>query len=116
MQDIADIDTAWRGMAEANGDAKQFAESDIAFHQALLVASHNRIFSQFGKLMEAAVKHVVKASAEAAGDQTEAVRNHGNLVEALRMRNVDEARDAAHAIIGHAERDLGLKPSIPGGG
>jgi GntR family galactonate operon transcriptional repressor len=108
MQDIANIDTAWRGMADANGDAKRFSESDVAFHEALLAASHNRIFHQFGKLMQAAVTYVLKSSSESASDLTQAVATHGRLVEALRMRDVEGAASAAHAIIDQAERDIGL--------
>jgi GntR family galactonate operon transcriptional repressor len=111
MQDIANIDTAWRGMAEANGDAKRFSESDVAFHEALLSASHNKIFHQFGKLMQAAVTYVLKSSSESAEDLTQAVETHGKLVEALRMRDVEGASHAAHAIIDQAERDIGLANS-----
>jgi DNA-binding FadR family transcriptional regulator len=109
MQDIANIDTAWRGMAEANGDAKRFSEADVGFHEALLAASHNKIFHQFGKLMQAAVSYVVKSSSESAEDLTEAVETHGKLVEALRMRDSEGARLAAHAIIDQAERDIGRR-------
>lgn len=106
LQEIADLEAAWRAMAEAGTDIDRFSDADLAFHQQLLIASHNRVFRQFGALMQAALKFVLTASNESVDDLRIAVEKHGHLVEALRMRDGASAHQAALALIDQAERDL----------
>lgn len=107
LREIADLETAWRGMAEAGGDIGRFSRSDIAFHQILYGASHNPIFRQIGGLIDAALKFALEATNAASVDQRDqAVRVHLEVVEALRMRDPAAARLAAEHILDLAARDL----------
>lgn len=107
MQEIADLEAAWRGMAEAGEDLPQFLRSDIAFHHILYKAGHNPIFRQIGKLIDAALSFALETSGTRSSDHwAGAIRLHGELVEALRLRDPVRARDAANAILDRAAQDL----------
>ncbi|MCL7998864.1 FadR family transcriptional regulator [Brucella sp. 21LCYQ03] len=105
-QEIADIDKAWQMMRDAEGNIAKFTESDVLFHSCLLKASHNQIFRQLSHTISAALKYSLQTSNEIAETRDEAIAAHGNLVEALRMRDKDKATEAIQFILSMAERDL----------
>lgn len=107
-QEIADLDHAWRQMRASGDDAESFTEADVMFHTALLKASHNQIFKRLSGAIHAALKYALHASNAAAKSRDEAVAIHGELVEALRMRDGTAARDCVHRILNLAARDLGV--------
>ena len=104
-QEIADLDHAWQRMAGA-ADEETFTEADVAFHTVLLKASHNRVFAQFSGLIHAAMQRALGASNRSVANHEEALRVHHWLVEALRLRDAQGARQAVNAILDLAERDL----------
>ncbi|RVB40362.1 FCD domain-containing protein, partial [Mesorhizobium sp. M7A.F.Ca.CA.001.06.1.1] len=107
LQEIADLEATWRGMAGAGEDLAAFSRSDIAFHQIVYAASHNPIFRQIGNLIDTGLKFSLEATAVISLDRRmEAVAAHREVVEALRMRNADAARGAANKILDLAARDL----------
>ncbi|MGJ4860763.1 FadR/GntR family transcriptional regulator [Labrys sp. La1] len=107
LQEVADLEAAWRGMASAGEDLVAFSRSDIAFHQIVYSASHNPIFRQIGSLIDTALKFSLEATAVISLDRrTEAVAAHHDVVEALRMRDAEAARRAANRILDLAARDL----------
>lgn len=107
LQEIANMETAWRGMAEAGPNLEQFTQCDLQFHQLLYATSHNPVFRQIGHLIDAALRSViVVTSTHAADERAEAIRVHHDLVEALRLRDASAARAASNAIIDLATRDL----------
>ncbi|WP_343315477.1 FadR/GntR family transcriptional regulator [Brucella sp. BE17] len=105
-QEIADIEKAWQMMCDAEKDITKFTEADVLFHSCLLKASHNQIFRQLSHTISAALKYSLQTSNEIAETRDEAVAAHGNLVEALRMRDTVKATQAINCILGIAERDL----------
>jgi DNA-binding FadR family transcriptional regulator len=107
LQEIADLEAAWRGMAGAGEDLVTFSRSDIAFHPILYAASHNPIFRQIGNLIDTGLKFSLEATATISLDRRmEAVSAHREVVEALRMRDTEAARGAANRILDLAARDL----------
>ncbi|MBN9233966.1 MULTISPECIES: FadR/GntR family transcriptional regulator [Phyllobacteriaceae] len=107
LREIADLETAWEGMANAGEDIVKFSRSDITFHQTLYRASHNPIFRQIGGMIDTALKFSLEATAVISLDRrAEAVKAHQEVVEALRLRNGDAARKAANHILDLAARDL----------
>ncbi len=114
LQEVADLEAAWRGMADAGNDLHQFSRSDIAFHQILYAASHNPIFRQIGGLIDAALKFALEATANSAPDElAEAIEAHFAVVEALRMRDPVAARNGATRILDLAARDLAVAKTLP---
>lgn len=106
LQEIADLDVAWRGMAAAGPDVDRFAACDSTFHQIIYAASHNPIFRQIGGLIDTALKLTLEATAHSAEQRDEAVKEHFAVVEALRLRDETAALHAANSILDLAERDL----------
>lgn len=105
-QDIADLEGAWNRMKEVEGDIDRFTEADLAFHTILLKASHNQVFRQLSGIIHAALKYSLHTSNEAVDHRDEAIAIHGELVEALRMRNADAARTCSSRMLDLAARDL----------
>ncbi|MBL8580667.1 MAG: FadR family transcriptional regulator [Rhizobiaceae bacterium] len=108
LREIADLDSAWRGMAEAGNDVDRFSVADIQFHRILYRASHNPVIRQIGVLIDAALKYSFDTSNKSVFERSEAVKRHGALVEALRLRDSKAAAGAASLLIDQAAHDLDL--------
>lgn len=105
-QEIADLDSAWRQMRDCANDPESFTDADIMFHSVLLTASHNQVFRRLSSAIHAAVKYALHASNVAVKNREDAVAVHGELVEALRMRDRKRARECANRMLDLAVRDL----------
>ncbi len=105
-QEIADLDNAWRQMRDSGDDPESFTEADVTFHKVLLSASHNQVFRRLSSVMHAGLKYALHASNVAAQSRDEAIVVHGQLVEALRLRDRAAARDCANRMLDLAARDL----------
>ncbi|MGG6895180.1 FadR/GntR family transcriptional regulator [Rhizobium sp. BR 315] len=114
-QEIADLDNAWRQMRDSGGDPEGFTEADVTFHKLLLSASHNQVFRRLSSAMHAGLKYALHASNVAAHSRDEAIVVHGQLVEALRLRDRAAARDCAHRMLDLAARDLAVERRPDGG-
>lgn len=108
MQEVAEIERAWECMRDAEGDLEAFTKADVAFHAALLKASHNQVFQQLISIIQAALEFSLHASNEAADARDEAVELHRQLVEALRLRDKAAARDCVNRMLDVAARDLAI--------
>lgn len=106
LRELADLESAWQGMADAGDDVALFSQSDMAFHRILYQASHNPVFRQIGMLIDAALKYSVETSNSTVAKRDEAVGHHRAVVEALRMRDVGAAEQAAVLIIEQAAHDI----------
>lgn len=106
VQDIAEIESAWQRMRDAEGDVKAFTEADVAFHTNLMKASHNQVFMQLSSIIQAALEFALHASNEAVDARGEAVDIHRALIEALRIRDKVAARDCSMRMLDLAARDL----------
>ncbi|MEQ9245021.1 MAG: FCD domain-containing protein, partial [Nitratireductor sp.] len=93
-------------------DVEAFIAADIVFHEHLLKASHNRIFQQFGALMDPALNFMLSTSAHSAENLEESIGQHGALVEALRLRDAEGARKLALALIAKAKHDVSAARSV----
>jgi DNA-binding FadR family transcriptional regulator len=105
-QEIADLDRAWQGMRASSGDPDRFTEADVQFHTVLLNASHNQVFRRLSSAIHAALQYALHASNIAVENREDAVLVHGELVEALRLRDSARARDCSHRMLDLAVRDL----------
>lgn len=91
-------DEDFQRMEEANAQmehdhAQGFAptESDAAFHQALLGASHNRFLIQFGRLLEEFFRDVRQRYRHDAAVAKRTLDEHRQIVTALRRGHVAQA-------------------------
>lgn len=113
-QEIADLDNAWRQMRDSSGDPEKFTEADVMFHTVLLSASHNQVFRRLSSAIHAALQYALHASNIAVESREDAVLVHGELVEALRLRDKTRARDCSHRMLDLAARDLAAAERIIG--
>lgn len=105
-QEIADLDSAWRQMRDSAHDPERFTDADVMFHTVLLTASHNQVFRRLSSAIHAALKYALHASNIAVENRNDAIAIHGELVEALRLRDRARARVCAHRMLDLAVRDL----------
>lgn len=105
--DLACIHEAWQRMAKYNhSDTAAFVEADIDFHTALLVASHNIIFIQLAGVVRTAMRSLFETTETVGSDPPGALALHLAVVEAVRLRQPDDAVKAMSHILDMAERDL----------
>ncbi|WP_438754534.1 FadR/GntR family transcriptional regulator [Pararhizobium sp. O133] len=107
-QEVGEIERAWEMMRDAEGDLEAFTQADVAFHAALLKASHNQVFMQLASIIRAALEFSLHASNEVVDRRDEAVEVHRQLVEALRMRDKVAARDCSDRMLNVAARDIAI--------
>lgn len=108
-REIADLEHAWQQMRDSGDDPERFTEADVTFHKVLLGASHNQVFRRLSSAMHAGLKYALHASNVAAHSRDDAIAVHGELVEALRLRDRAAARDCAHRMLDLAVRDLAVE-------
>jgi DNA-binding FadR family transcriptional regulator len=106
--DIAALEIAWNRMNEAGGDIEAFTQGDVDFHIALLRASHNQVFRQLCGIIEAALRYTLYTSSDAVPSREEAISEHLELIEAIRLRDKERARKSSHKMLDLAARDLGM--------
>lgn len=113
-QEIADLERAWQGMRDSSRDPEKFTEADMQFHTVLLNASHNQVFRRLSSAIHAALHYALHASNVAVESREDAVIVHGELVEALRMRDKTGARDCSNRMLDLAGRDLAAAERVIG--
>lgn len=106
VQEIADLEAAWKRMHDAGPDTEAFTRADVQFHEILLKASHNQVFRQLSSIIHAALMYSLHRSNEVIDHRDEALDIHRDLVEALRLRDGAAARAASHRMLDTAVRDL----------
>jgi GntR family galactonate operon transcriptional repressor len=106
LADLAEVEKALDAMATAGGDPEVFTRADLAFHEALLRASHNPVFLQFIHSIRAGLNLMLLASNKSVDDYTRTVSTHRALLDALVARDKDRARKASLMLLQHATDDL----------
>ena len=96
---LLDTTLARREDAWNSGDVEAFVQTDAAFHQAVMAASHNEVLSalyaDLGEVMRAEVRHTV--GPELAADR---YVGHHLIVTAIRDRDADAASAESIAALG----------------
>mgnify|MGYP001627890334 CR=1 FL=1 len=106
LPEIAGIGASVDAMRDADTKA-DFLKADAAFHQQVMAASHNPVFRQFSRSLQAAIEHVLLVTADAVEDLTPAIRVHMDVLTALRQQNPEDARQNMRQTILLAIDDLG---------
>jgi GntR family galactonate operon transcriptional repressor len=90
--DLARIHEAWQRMAKHDHTERAaFIEADIDFHTALLVASHNIIFIQLAGVVRSAMSSLFDTTETVGSNPPEALALHLAVVEAVRLRQPEDA-------------------------
>src|SRR2546430_206654 len=96
-------------MACTGQSRKSFAESDLAFHLAVGVASGNPLIRSVASVIEAALvaSFTYSSPVDTAKNQDATVHAHAAIVDAIEARNAQVAADAMLEVIDVGARRIG---------
>ncbi|WP_323765975.1 FadR/GntR family transcriptional regulator [Marinovum sp.] len=113
--DLGRMQEAYQRMSAArDDDIDAIVAADEAFHFAILLASKNEIFANFGTVIGAALRMSFRMTTQASENFADSLHTHGDVLEAIRMRESETARRLMAGLIGVAARDLGRAASQRG--
>ena len=105
-QDLAEIEAAYAGMKAAVEQGGDYVGHDLAFHQGLLRASHNRMLARMGLALAA----LLRTSFEISNTRPEApalsLPRHRALLDAVVARSSVRAERASLRLIASAQADI----------
>ena len=118
--DLVDIEASFEAMAANTTNIRTFHEADIAFHRAILLATHNVVIQQLSDAISALQRAIFDFTFLADSEHMEeTVRSHHDLFDAIRRKNPEAAEQAsAHMVLTTAQRavdDLDKAAGQPGG-
>ena len=101
------ISRAFEEMVEANArDTEEWSRADLDFHTAIINASGNWVYRQFATAIRAALLASFRLTNRASQSHEQAILKHQNVLEAIRMRQPDDARVAMEQLIGIARSEI----------
>ena len=105
--DLAVIEAAYEAMCSApKDDLAACLDADVRFHTGILRASRNPVFANLGNMLAAALSFSFRLTTSATANYQRTLSAHGDVLEAIRMRRVDDAHEQMKALIGIASLDL----------
>lgn len=105
--DLAEIEAGYIDMKSANlNDLVACAEADVRFHLAILHASHNPVFIGLGNLIRNALSNSFRLTTSISQSYVATLDAHGDVLEAIRLRQPDIAHDRMRSLIDIASADL----------
>ncbi|WP_051951839.1 FadR/GntR family transcriptional regulator [Actinacidiphila yeochonensis] len=105
--DLAALEAALAAMGQESDDASHAVEADLAFHRALLAATHNELLERMEMVIESGLARrdeIVHSSPHG----EDPVPSHQAVLDAVRDRDPDAAERAVRALLEQAVRDLDL--------
>jgi len=108
--DLSRMEAALHAMSGAlPGDIDACVTADVAFHEAILAASGNRVLREFEIIIEAALRMAFRLSTSLAQGHDATLTSHNDVFEAIRLRDADRASSSMASLLNVAAADLGLK-------
>jgi len=105
--DLAALDDALAAMGQHGLGAAHAVQADLAFHRALLAATHNELLERMEMVIESGLAHrdeIVHSSPHG----EDPVPSHSAVLAAVRDQDPDAAEAAMRALLEQAVRDLDL--------
>jgi DNA-binding FadR family transcriptional regulator len=103
--DLAALDKALEAMGEQDTDAAHAVEADLAFHRALLAATHNELLERMEMVIESGLAHRDRI-VHSHPHSEDPVPAHHAVLDAVREQNAQAAEAAMRALLDQAGRDL----------
>ncbi|WP_040420606.1 FadR/GntR family transcriptional regulator [Actinopolymorpha alba] len=104
--DLAALEAALAAMADAGNDPGAAVKADLAFHRALLAATHNELLLRMEAVIEAGLMvrdRLVHGGGRRVADP---VPSHRTVLEAVRRGSAAKAERAMRALLDQAVEDL----------
>ena len=116
-EDLHGIEDAFDAMSRAaQNDIEAFVGADEAFHIGVLMASRNPVFATFGGVIGSALRSAFRLTTSVTESPVATLVLHSDVLEAIRLRRPDAARDLMARVIDAASADLArLKTARDGG-
>jgi len=95
---LGQLETAYKAM-EAAHNSDQWAEADLQFHEAVLIATHNELMISLFSVVETALGSYFALSARKSGDFKYSLPYHHQVFEAIRRCQPEVARRAMQQMI-----------------
>ncbi|RTR02433.1 FadR/GntR family transcriptional regulator [Halomonas nitroreducens] len=117
--DLLAIESAYDGMIQAleqddlRWQGLSHDEHDVAFHEAIFAASHNLVWAQISHVLKPAIALLVERSNHSADELHDSMERHRRVMEAIRLRQPEQAAAAALTVLERTGRDLGLEGLMP---
>jgi DNA-binding FadR family transcriptional regulator len=105
-EDIAGIEHAYAGMQKAIEHGGDYVSHDLAFHQGLLRAGHNRMVGQMGKALGALLRTSFQISTSRPQGPAQSLPLHRAMLDAVIARDADAAERACVVLIDSAREDI----------
>lgn len=106
-EDLHRIEDAFDAMSSAaQGDVEAYVSADEGFHIAILLASRNPVFATFGGIIGSALRSAFRLTTSVEESHTATLALHGDVLDAIRLRHPDKARDLMERVIDAARTDL----------
>jgi DNA-binding FadR family transcriptional regulator len=105
-QDIAGIEAAYAGMRDAIEHGGDYVRHDLAFHQGLLRACHNRMVVQMSKAIGALLRTSFEISTSKPHGPAQSLPLHRAVLDAVIARRPAEAERASLVLIDGAAEDI----------
>ncbi|MFD4586859.1 FadR/GntR family transcriptional regulator [Streptomyces sp. NPDC058434] len=102
--DLEALEAALEAMGQEGG-ANHAVESDLAFHRALLAATHNELLERMEMVIESGLAQRDRL-VHSAPHSEDPVPSHRAVLDAVRDRDPDAAEHAMRALLDQAMRDL----------
>ncbi|WP_407528473.1 FadR/GntR family transcriptional regulator [Methylobacterium oryzisoli] len=104
---LSAIEDAYLGMVAAESrSTDDWSSADLGFHTAIIEASGNPIYRQFGSAIRAALLASFQLTNRITPSHAEVLRLHHCVLDAIRLRRPAEARQAMVTLIAKAQADL----------
>ncbi|WP_416958823.1 FadR/GntR family transcriptional regulator [Streptomyces sp. Agncl-13] len=103
--DLAALDGALDAMGEQGNGAAHAVEADLAFHRALLAATHNELLERMEMVIESGLAHRDRI-VHSAPHSEDPVPAHRAVLDAVRDQDPQAAEAAMRALLDQAGRDL----------
>jgi DNA-binding FadR family transcriptional regulator len=104
--DFAPVRDALESMRRSTADLRAFAEADVAFHQAIVAASGNRLFAGVHRAVLPMTRRFARATYRSLDQITANLREHQEIFDALLAHDQDTAASRMHAHLQSSARQL----------
>jgi DNA-binding FadR family transcriptional regulator len=105
-QDVAGVEAAYMGMKDAIEQGGDYVKHDLAFHQGLLRACHNRMLVQMSKAIGALLRTSFEISTTKPHGPAQSLPLHRAVLDAVIARDPTKAERASLVLIDGAAEDI----------
>jgi len=106
IKDLSFLEESWDLMSNSAHDLNLFNEADLKFHYYLISSSNNRVFQQLASSFKAAIKYTIEETSKISENLEGAIYLHGELLNALRIKNPDLSENVMLKILDMVEQDI----------